>query len=77
MHTTYEFPDCMHALSAALRLNNVDPEAVTISLPFDEWQRLYSALERKFRGLTAYDAAQPGGVSFKYMGFRFVPERPR
>ena len=67
----YEFPNCMHALAAAMHRHNVDPGHLTILLPQEEWCRLWCALESKFRGMMMFDGsiALPG--EFMYMGFKF------
>jgi len=70
----YEFPNCMHAFSAALHMHNIDPGKVEISLPFDEWWRLWCVLESKFRGMMRFDgrsADHTPPTSFQYMGIKF------
>ena len=70
------FPDCMHGLAAAFHRQRIDPQCVTICLPFDEWWKLANSLESAHRGLLTYDGR--GGLldGFKYMGFTFVPKGP-
>lgn len=74
----YEFPGCIHVLSAALHSMAIDPADMTISLPREEWWKLQCALERQFRGLMSYDGRAPVlSDEFRYMGVRFkvAPER--
>ena len=69
----YEFPNCMHAFSAALHIHNIE-----ISLPFDEWWRLWCVLESKFRGMMRFDGRSDTGkppTSFQYMGIKFSVAR--
>ena len=68
----YEFPYCMHALSAGLHRENIDPGVIEISLPFDEWWRLWLAIERKFKGMMKFDGRATMPAQFQYMGFKFV-----
>lgn len=69
----YDFPECMHAMAAAMHMESIDPHGVTISLPRDEWWKLYCSLERRFRGLMAYDGRRfpMAADEFRYMGFLF------
>ena len=76
----YEFPNCMHALGAALHRENIDPAVVEISLPHDEWWRLWCALDRKFKGrkfkgLMAFDGRSIVPTEFQYLGFKFVVKK--
>jgi hypothetical protein len=74
----YEFPYCMHALAAGLHRCNVDPGKMEIALPFDEWWRLWCAVESKFRGMMRFDGRSgiDGPPSkFQYMGFTFVVKK--
>lgn len=69
----YEFPYCLHAFGAALHRENVDPGVIEIALPFDDWWKLWNAIERKFRGLMRFDGKEGTmPASFQYMGFKFV-----
>ena len=67
----YEFPNCMHILSAAMHMQNVDPHKVTISLPREAWWALWCALERKFRNVMVFDGRGHQPDRFMYMGFTF------
>jgi hypothetical protein len=69
----YDFPNCMHMLSAAFHRNNINPGAVEITLPRDEWWRLACVFERKFRDTMRYDGRGPEIAEFQYMGFTFKP----
>jgi hypothetical protein len=73
----YEFPYCMHAMAAALHLLNVDPAEMRISLPFDEWWKLWCALERKYRGLMRFDGRGRPADEFQYMGVTFCVEKKK
>lgn len=74
MTDSYDFPNCMHMLSAAMHRNNINPAAMTISLPREEWWKLACVLEQKFRGLLRYDGRDPLMLEqFEYMGFKFKP----
>jgi len=66
----------MHALAAAMHRNNIAPAGMKISLPRDEWWKLWCALERKFRGIMPYDGRTSGTAmeKFQYMGFTFVSD---
>ncbi len=68
----YEFPTCLHYLSAALHMEAVDPSKVTVSMPREDWWRLYNALDRRMIGFLKFDGRGSTPVEFKYMGFRFV-----
>jgi hypothetical protein len=73
----YEFPYCMHALAAAMHRENINPGAMEIALPFDEWWRLWNVLERKFRGMMRFDGRGDclNPAEFQYMGFKFVVKK--
>lgn len=71
----YEFPTCLHALSAALHINGIDPGLVTISLPVRDWWKLSQVLQTKFKHLTFFDGRQHKLDSFMYLGFKFVPDK--
>ena len=71
----YEFPNCMHALGDALHRENIDPAVVKITLPHDEWWRLWNAIERKFRGMMLFDGRTLVPTEFQYLGFKFVVEK--
>jgi hypothetical protein len=67
----FDFPNCMHAMSAGLHMCGINPQNVTISLPHPEWWRLYCALERKFGSLMQFDGRGEEPGQFQYMGFIF------
>jgi hypothetical protein len=69
----YEFLGCMHVMAAALQVEGINPNSVTITLPRDKWSQLCCKIERLHRGFLVYDGHGPW-VSFKYMGFTFRPE---
>lgn len=71
MAEDYDFPNCMHVLSAAMHRHNINPESVEITLPKDEWWRLWSALEAKFSGIMMLDGRVLQPCEFRYMGFTF------
>lgn len=70
----FEFPNCMHAFSAALHMQNIDPGTVVISMPREQWWALWRRLESQFRGVMTYDPRQKFPPDqFTYMGIRFRP----
>lgn len=73
MSDKFEFPNCMHALSAGMHMLRIDPHEVTISLPRDKWWSLHCEIERRFRGFMRFDGRALAPEEFRYMGFRFIP----
>jgi hypothetical protein len=76
----FEFPECMHALSAAPHMEFIEPQKVVISMPFDDWWKLHNSLQRKFRDLMldqAYDGRGALRREFQYMGFTFRVQEPQ
>jgi len=71
----YTFPNCMHALASAMHRHNINPAAMTITLPYDEWWRLWCALEARFRGMMIFDGRGSRPSEFSYMGFKFKVEK--
>lgn len=67
----YEFPNCVHALSAGFHMLNIDPQLVTISLPREQWWKLLCTLESKFRGVMKFNGLGTPPDEFKYMGISF------
>jgi hypothetical protein len=68
----YSFPNCMHALNAALHRENIDPTCVVLEMPFEQWWRLSQVLQSKFKNLLWHDGRQSELTEFTYMGFKFV-----
>ena len=69
----YRFPDCMHALAAAMHIEGIDPHAMVISLPERQWWDLWCALDRKYHHLMTYSGRGLEPEQFQYMGFTFRP----
>lgn len=64
----------MHALGASLHAELIDPGSVRIVLPFDDWWKLWCALDRKYRWIMKFDGRGDRPTQFKYMGFTFEHE---
>ena len=75
----YSFPECLHVLGAAMHMAHVSPRDVEIILPFDDWWKLYCALQRKFPRLAEFQFSGRGARPdhFMYDGFRFVARKRR
>lgn len=69
----FEFPNCMHQMSAALHMQRIDPASVTITMPREDWWRLWCVLDSKYRNLMTFDGRGAVPESFRYMGFTFKP----
>jgi hypothetical protein len=78
MNDVDRFPNCMHALAAALLCENVDPKVITITLPKDDWWRLWEAVENK-HGLgkmrMRFDSDTLLPREFTFRDFKFVMEK--
>lgn len=68
-----QFPNCMHALAAALHRQRIDPHVVTITLPYPQWWSLWSDLDRRFNGFMTFDGRGAVPAEFHYLGFTFKP----
>jgi hypothetical protein len=71
----FEFPRCMHVLAASMHMNGIDPSYVTITMPADKWWDLRCLIERHIPGFMHITHREDLVAEFRYMGFRFVPER--
>lgn len=69
--TMFNFPNCMHAMSAALHRASINPADVEIILPRDDWWRLWNRLEHVHRGMMMFDGRGELADRFRYMGFTF------
>lgn len=69
----HDFPNCLHSLAAAMHMQQIDPRVVEITLPFDEWWKLYCVIEARFRGLLPPFDGRQNLDCFRYMGFEFKP----
>lgn len=76
--TMFDFPNCMHAMSAALHRISINPDKVEITLPHDDWWRLWHRLEHVHRGMMTFDGRGKLADRFRYMGFTFkaLPRQP-
>lgn len=68
----WQFPGGVHRFSTALHMHEIDPGRVRIELPFDDWWKLWCAIERYMPGLYAVDTNHRSASEFRYMGFTFV-----
>lgn len=72
----YEFPTCLHAMAVAFHRENINPVACVVMLAHEDWCKLYRALERKMKLVTATkvpDGRIKDVVEFQYLGFTFRP----
>lgn len=71
--SNYRFPECMHALAAAMHIEGIDPSDMVIMLPKRKWWDLWIMLDTKYRSQITFDGRGLEPELFRYMGFTFRP----
>ena len=70
----YQFPTCLHPVSAALHMLGINPADMVIELPREQWWTVYCEMERRFardNRSSPFDGRGPVPSEFICMGVRF------
>jgi hypothetical protein len=67
----FQFPICLHPISAALHMLGVNPGEMVIELPFEAWWAVRCEMDRKFPGVHTFDGRGDLSDTFQVMGVKF------
>jgi hypothetical protein len=68
----YEFPHSIHVLRASAHMLDIDPSKWIITVPYDDWWRLWTEIDRRYSyKAVGYDGRGIAPTQFQFMGITF------